>query len=201
MGTQRKFTENTCVVTFPPARYPRIRFASGRISFRSRETFAYPLAAGERRPGERRPKLLFGRGTRVHVRNVVSIRADALPDRLRPSSSADERADESSSAEGNVVKNSLPTRGIDRRAPCNYVLFTPHHAPVLPRRPGVMRTRKKVDDESARAIGAFSLSSFASRRGIASARTKRQRKRLRRRLIEEIWLTVTQACGNLTDGR
>jgi len=33
-------------------------------------------------------------------------------------------------AEGNVVKNSLPTRGIDRRTPCNYVLFTPYHAPA-----------------------------------------------------------------------
>lgn len=66
-----------------------------------------------------------------HVCNIVSIRADALADRLRSSSSVDERADESSSvAEGTIVKNSLPTRRIDRRAPCNYVLFTLYHAPA-----------------------------------------------------------------------
>lgn len=33
-------------------------------------------------------------------------------------------------AKSNVVKNSLLTRGIDRRAPCNQVLFTPHHVPA-----------------------------------------------------------------------
>lgn len=153
-------------VTFRPAGHRRTPFAS---SYSARRTRPSRIRLAQVNEDSVRGDHSLSRGTRVHVRNVVSIRTDALPDRLRPSSSADERTDESSSAEGNVVKNSLPTRGIDRRAPCNYVLFTPHHAPALPRRPDVMRTRKKVVDESTRSELSLSLSfSLHSRRIEAS---------------------------------
>lgn len=87
-----------------------------------------------------------------HVCNVISIRTDALADRLRSSSSVDERADESSSAaEGTIVKNSLPTRGIDRRAPCNYVLFTLYHAPAA------SKTGRNENAKKSRRRGAIGL--------------------------------------------
>lgn len=84
-----------------------------------------------------------------------------------------------------VVKNSLPIRGIDRRAPCNYVLFTPYHAPA----PSKNGRNENVKKSRQRGAIEAPLSSSTLHRRYSSTNVKKSDCMS---LIEEIQLIVKQ---------